>query len=249
MVKPPTLVAHRGYPRHFPENTLIGLEAAIAAGARFVEVDVQVSRDRVPVLFHDDDTLRVCGMPGQIQTMYYEELWHLHVSERERFGDRFKGLHITRLAELGHLLMRRPHVTAFVELKQSAIARFGIETLLTLVRRSLKPALNQCVLISYSLEAMATAQQHGGWRIGVVIDRWEEHHSAAVQHLHPEFIFCDVNGLPELGPLDIQGSSPVIFEVGDPATALALAARGIRYVETFSIGELQQEFTRLTSHG
>ena len=27
----PRLVAHRGYPRHYPENTLIGLEAALHA--------------------------------------------------------------------------------------------------------------------------------------------------------------------------------------------------------------------------
>ena len=46
----PELVAHRGYPQHYPENTLIGIEAAITAGARFIDVDVQLSADRVPVL-------------------------------------------------------------------------------------------------------------------------------------------------------------------------------------------------------
>ena len=49
----PELVAHRGYALHYPENTLIGIEAAIRAGARYVEVDVQLSADKVPVLFHD----------------------------------------------------------------------------------------------------------------------------------------------------------------------------------------------------
>jgi len=81
----PQLVAHRGYPRHYPENTLIGLEAAIAAGARFVEVDVQLSRDRVPVLFHDRDLKRLCGVRGKVHDLRYEELWGLRVAERERF--------------------------------------------------------------------------------------------------------------------------------------------------------------------
>ena len=41
-------------------------------------------------------------MDGQIHEYHYEQLWHLRVAERERFGDRFKEVHISRLAELGH---------------------------------------------------------------------------------------------------------------------------------------------------
>ncbi|MBI3570289.1 MAG: glycerophosphodiester phosphodiesterase [Gammaproteobacteria bacterium] len=241
----PQLVAHRGYPRHYPENTLIGLEAAITAGARFVEVDVQVSRDRVPVLFHDRDLKRLCGAHGKVHDLHYEELWRLRVAERERFGDRFKDVHITRLAELGHLLVRRPEVTAFVELKRSSIERFGTDTLLTLVRRSLKPALAQCVLISYSLEALAAARNQGWPRIGAVIDRWDEHRQELIAQIRPRFIFCDVDGLPREGRLQIDDTKLVVFEVADPKVALALAARGVDFIETFAVGEMLQEFSRL----
>jgi glycerophosphoryl diester phosphodiesterase len=57
----PTLVAHRGYAAHWPENTLPALDAAVAAGARWVEVDVQLCADGVPVLLHDADLERVTG--------------------------------------------------------------------------------------------------------------------------------------------------------------------------------------------
>ncbi|GAB4513730.1 MAG: hypothetical protein Tsb0026_18680 [Sulfuricaulis sp.] len=241
----PQLVAHRGYPRHYPENTLIGLEAAVAAGARFVEVDVQLSRDRVPVLFHDRDLQRLCGVHGMIHDLHYEELWRLRVTERERFGDRFKDVHITRLTELGHLLMRKPEVTAFIELKRSSIERFGIETLLTLVRRSLKPALAQCILISYSLEALLAARNQGWSRIGTVIDQWDEHRQELIAKLSPSFLFCDVDGLPRAGKLQIDGTKLVVFEVADPKVALALAARGVDFIETFAVGEMLQEFSRL----
>lgn len=241
----PQLVAHRGYPRHYPENTLIGLEAAIAAGARFVEVDVQVSRDRVPVLFHDRDLKRLCGEYGKIHDLRYEELWRLRVTERERFGDRFRDVHITRLAELGHLLIRQPEVTAFIELKRSSIEHFGIETLLTLVRRSLKPVLAQCVLISYSLEVLVAARSQGWPRIGAVIDRWHEHKQELIATIHPQFLFCDVEGLPREGGLQADGTKIVVFEVADPPVALALAARGVDFIETFAVGEMLQEFSRL----
>lgn len=240
----PQLVAHRGYPRHYPENTLIGLEAAIAAGARFVEVDVQVSHDRVPVLFHDRDMKRLCGVEGKVHEMRYEQLWRLRVAERERFGERFKDVHIARLAELGHLLLRRPEVTAFVELKRSSIERFGTDTLLRLVRRSLKPALSQCVLISYSLEALVTARNQGWLRIGAVIDQWDEHRQELIANMSPQFLFCDVNGLPSKGKLQIPDTKLVVFEVTDPKIALSLAARGVDYIETFAVGEMLQELSR-----
>ena len=83
----PQLVGHRGYPRHYPENTLIGIEAAVAAGARFVEVDVQISSDRVPVLFHDRGLKRLCGVDGRIQDYRYDELWAFRASEPGKFGE------------------------------------------------------------------------------------------------------------------------------------------------------------------
>ena len=55
------LVAHRGYPRRYPENTLLSLLAALEAGAEFVEFDVQMTADGVPVLLHDADLRRTGG--------------------------------------------------------------------------------------------------------------------------------------------------------------------------------------------
>jgi glycerophosphoryl diester phosphodiesterase len=46
------IVAHRGYAWKHPENTLKAFQAALDAGCRWVEVDVQI-RDGVPVLAHD----------------------------------------------------------------------------------------------------------------------------------------------------------------------------------------------------
>ena len=34
------LVAHRGYQAKYPENTVLSLNKAIGAGARFIELDV-----------------------------------------------------------------------------------------------------------------------------------------------------------------------------------------------------------------
>ncbi len=240
----PQLVGHRGYPRHYPENTLVSIEAAVAAGARFVEVDVQISRDRVPVLFHDRGLKRLCGVDGRIQDYRYDELWAFRASEPGKFGDRFNHVHITRLAELGHFLQRHRDVTAFIELKRSSLEHFGVDTMLDLVRRTLKPVLKQCVLISYALEALLTARRNGWRRIGVVIDYWKDRQQELVAAIQPQFLFCDVNDLPREGELRVQGMKLVIFEVAESRVALDLAARGVDFIETFAVGEMLQELAR-----
>lgn len=46
------IVAHRGVPNELPENTLPSFERAIQLGADVIELDVRLTRDRVPVVYH-----------------------------------------------------------------------------------------------------------------------------------------------------------------------------------------------------
>jgi glycerophosphoryl diester phosphodiesterase len=54
-------VAHRGWHDLHIENTLEAFRAAYDAGCDMVEFDVQLTRDGVPVIFHDDDCKRLAG--------------------------------------------------------------------------------------------------------------------------------------------------------------------------------------------
>lgn len=47
------VLAHRGFHRDVPENTLPAFERAIALGVDGIETDVRLTRDGLPVLFHD----------------------------------------------------------------------------------------------------------------------------------------------------------------------------------------------------
>ena len=80
---------HRGYPERYPENTLVGMEAAIRAGARAVELDIQLSADEVPILMHDRTLQRVCGVKGTIHHLPFDQLRTLQPMEFERFGYRY----------------------------------------------------------------------------------------------------------------------------------------------------------------
>ena len=47
------VLAHRGYHAELPENTLAAFDAAVNLGTDGIETDIRVTRDGVPVLFHD----------------------------------------------------------------------------------------------------------------------------------------------------------------------------------------------------
>jgi glycerophosphoryl diester phosphodiesterase len=47
------ILSHRGYHTQAPENTLAAFKAAIALGVDGIETDIRLSRDNVPILFHD----------------------------------------------------------------------------------------------------------------------------------------------------------------------------------------------------
>ena len=70
----PLKVAHRGWHSHHVENTLEAFRAAYAAGCDMVEFDVQLSRDGVPVIFHDDDCQRLAHRPEPLHTLVWEEI-------------------------------------------------------------------------------------------------------------------------------------------------------------------------------
>ena len=68
------VVAHRGYSSMFPENTMAAFKGACELGVDYIELDVQLSKDGIPVLFHDTDMKRLTGQSGLIADYTYEEL-------------------------------------------------------------------------------------------------------------------------------------------------------------------------------
>jgi glycerophosphoryl diester phosphodiesterase len=62
----PPVIGHRGAAALAPENTLAGLRAAAAAGARWVEFDVKLTSDGIAVLMHDETLERTTDGHGPV---------------------------------------------------------------------------------------------------------------------------------------------------------------------------------------
>ena len=66
--------AHRGASEYTPENTLLAFYTGVYMGANGIETDVQMTKDGVLVLFHDDTILRLTGAPGSVRDYTLEQL-------------------------------------------------------------------------------------------------------------------------------------------------------------------------------
>ena len=94
----PKIIGHRGAAGHAPENTLVSVQRAYDLGVRWIEVDVKLSSDDVPVLFHDDKLERTTNGKGPITRKRLNELKDLDAGGW--FESSFAGERIPTLVEL-----------------------------------------------------------------------------------------------------------------------------------------------------
>ena len=79
----PIPFAHRGGGKEQPENSMAAFAHAVGLGYRYVETDVQATRDGVAVVFHDATLNRLTDRPGKIADFSWEELREARIHGRE----------------------------------------------------------------------------------------------------------------------------------------------------------------------
>ena len=135
----PLFIAHRGASAEAPENTLAAFRRALALGADGIELDVQVTRDGVPMVFHDTTLARLTGRPGRIAQFTRRELREFQV----------RGEAIPALTEV--LALTRDRCVVEVELKPGT----PVAPVVAAIRRA--RAGDAVVLASFEPELVAEA--------------------------------------------------------------------------------------------
>ncbi|QYH36496.1 glycerophosphodiester phosphodiesterase family protein [Salinibacterium sp. M195] len=110
------IAGHRGDKTVAPENTLEALGQALNSAADYVETDVQLTNDGVPVLMHDWTVDRTTNGTGPVWQYSYQELSELDAGSW--FGEEFAGATVPSLEEFLNLL-RWSTKNAILELKGS----------------------------------------------------------------------------------------------------------------------------------
>ena len=108
-----TVTAHRGGHFHAPENTAASIREAIAVGAQYAEIDVQLSKDGVVVVTHDSDFSRMGGVARKVWDLTYDEIRAIPLGARS--APEFRNETAPTFDEV--LNIARGHIKLNVELK------------------------------------------------------------------------------------------------------------------------------------
>ena len=76
-------IGHRGAKGYVAENTLASFEYAIKLGCDIIELDIQLSKDAIPVVIHDDTIDRTTSVKGKVSDYNFSELSKLGISSLE----------------------------------------------------------------------------------------------------------------------------------------------------------------------
>jgi len=230
------MVAHRGDCRDFPENTLAALRSALALGARFIEFDVHVSADGVPLVARDRQFART----PRFEELTAAQLVALPAGQPERFGDHFSDTRIDTLANTLSLLEGRPEITAFIVIGAASVLRLGREHVISQIIRKLKPVRSRCVLASADLTTIHTARNMSGYPIAWVLPAYDDHTRLKYEALQPDYLFCDRAYIPASGALWRGPWRWVVYEIETLDAVLDLAARGAHFVATRDVRALSE---------
>jgi glycerophosphoryl diester phosphodiesterase len=238
------LIGHRGEPETWPENSLAGYREVLQAGARYIETDVQITADGVPVLCHDPSLLKITGHDLPVTSTASIDVLALPAGYPERFGDRYNDYRIGTLAEFAALLAEWPDAHAFVEIKHASVVAFGAGKVIDIMLEALANVLSQCTLISFEYEPLQHVRDRTMLPIGWVVPHWSDDSRLMAESLAPEFLFVNQKRLPPSPePLWAGPWCWVVYTINESAAIAPLLARGFGLIETNVIRSLLAEST------
>lgn len=239
----PLVAAHRGYSALYPENTLSSFRAAAALGVDFIECDLRLTGDEVPMVIHDASLDRTTTGTGAVSAHTAVEVMALDAGSWK--GSEFSGEPVPTLAEVLTLSLdprliveiKDRHMAAQVVdvMRQAAcvpssvtVFSFAPDALVDL--RALEPGINTVWLIDdvpheehARTRYLSYALSHGVQGIGLD-HRQLDADLVRLARLHCLSVFCwTVNELDDMIRLIHLGVDAIISDY--PDRLLALKAR------------------------
>ena len=92
------IIAHRGYKKIAPQNTLLSARAAIAIGLDYIEVDLRSTGDGLLIDMHNDDVDKTTNGHGLARALRYAQIRALDAGSW--FGPQFKGARVPLFGEV-----------------------------------------------------------------------------------------------------------------------------------------------------
>ncbi len=223
----PRLIGHRGAAKWAPENTLASFFCAHEAGASWVELDVRLSRDGVPVVFHDSTLDRTSNGQGQVVEHDLASLKGLDAGAW--FSPRFRGETIPTLAEaLSCIASLSMGVT--IEIKPDADNALEVaQATLNTARQTWPESSPSPLISSFSKAVLVEARRLCSWPIGFLAERFDTTLLASCQDLRAATLNLNARNVQPLQIVAIHqaGLALLVYTVNEPTEARRLWAMGV----------------------
>ena len=121
------LIAHRGYSNLAPENTISSFDLAISKGFKIFELDVQLTKDSVPVIFHDYDLNRICKLDLNLKNLEYNYLSKLDAGSW--FDKKFSNQKIPTFEDILKRYLHKVHLQIELKSHEKELANIAINKL------------------------------------------------------------------------------------------------------------------------
>ena len=114
-------IAHRGFSSQAPENTSAAFDLAIENEFYYIETDVQLTADNIPVIIHDDTVDRTSNGKGKVSEKTLSDIKKLDFGSW--FSPKFKGQKILTLSELLKNYNNKIHLVLELKSQQSELCK------------------------------------------------------------------------------------------------------------------------------
>ena len=234
-------VAHRGDCENHIENTLESIQAAIDNGIKLIEIDIQLTQEGFPIVFHDNNLKRMFNINTSIAKIRFEDIHQQSLQPPNKNEKRHSHYYIPTLLEVVNLIQQHPEITLFVEVKNINFTAFSYQTVYKKVLDCIQPILKQVVIIGFSYRFLRYVKNNSALPIAYVLPSWQHYSEKMLINLQPEVIFSDNAIIPKNERFHTKKETWVVYEVSNLNQALQLIEQGITYFESFIPSQLKQE--------
>lgn len=227
-LKIPQVIGHRGACAYAPENTRESILTAADMGVKWVEVDVKLTKDGVPIVFHDDTLERITDGAGAVAETLYEDIQHLDAGSK--FGASFAGAKILTLIELLDILEEKS-LSANIEIKPCpGREKETAEVVMDYLTRCWDEP-DRILISSFSHVALETAMDMAPYypRGFLLDEEWPENWQEIARHLDVSVVSFNGHTVTREDVEEaIDFGKPVIaYTINDPQKARQLQGWGV----------------------
>ena len=235
MFTAPKIIAHRGASAYAPENTVTAIQSAADMGIDWVELDVKLTADDVPIILHDDNLLRTTGHEGLVKDTPYSIIKELDAGSW--FGDSFVGEKIPTLEDALECIVEN-NMGLNLEIKSCEGREVETAQIVLDYMTRLWDDHDKIIISSFSEVSLETAADmlNGDWAIGYLMNEAPENWKDMAKHLGAKTI--NINGNRDdltrefIEDIIDDGYGILAYTINNPMRAKELLSWGVDGVFT-----------------